>query len=117
VAYGAINPKAQYIQAQVGALANAGRNTLQLHPINDVDVTALKRFTITERFKFEFQAQFFNVLNHPQWVGGFINDVKPVGYTGSQVTVLQPQSANFNQPQTQFLSNARTMQLALKIFF
>jgi hypothetical protein len=117
VAYGAINPNAQYIQAQVGAVANAGRNTLQLPPINDVDVTALKRFTITERFKFEFQAQFFNVLNHPQWVGGFINDVKPVGYTGSQVTVLQPQSANFNQPQTQFLSNARTIQLALKIFF
>jgi Carboxypeptidase regulatory-like domain len=117
VAYGAINPKAQYIQAQVGALANAGRNTLQLPPINDVDITALKRFSITERFKFEFLAQFFNVLNHPQWVGGYLNDVKPVGYTGSQVSVLQPQSPSFNQPQTQFLSNARTMQLGLKIFF
>jgi hypothetical protein len=80
-------------------------------------MSALKRITITERFKIEFGAQAFNVLNHPQWVGGFINDVKPVGYTGSQVTVLEPQSANFNRPQTQFLSNARTIQLALKIFF
>jgi hypothetical protein len=111
------NPNAQYIQAQVGALANAGRNTLQLPAINDVDMTAVKRFTITERFKVEFQAQIFNILNHPQWVGGYLNDIKPVGYTGAQVNVLEPQSADFNQPQTQFLSNARTMQLALKFFF
>lgn len=111
------NPNAQYIQAQVGALANAGRNTLQLPPINDIDLTALKRFTITERFRVEFQAQAFNVLNHPQWVGGFLNDVKPVGYTGSQVSVLQPQSAGFDKPQTQFLSNSRTMQLTLKFYF
>jgi len=111
------NPNARYIQAQVGALANSGRNTLQLPPIDNIDLTALKRFSITERFKIEFQAQFFNVLNHPQWVGGFLNDIKPVGYTGSQVTVLEPQTANFNNPRTQFLSNSRTMQLALKFFF
>ncbi len=117
VAYAAINPNAQYIQAQVGALATSGRNTLQLPAINDVDVTALKRFTITERFKVEFQAQFFNVLNHPQWVGGFLNDIAPIGYTGSQVNVLRPQSADFNNPSTQFGGNARTMQLVLKIFF
>ena len=113
----ATNPNAQYIQAQVGALANSGRNTLQLAPIDNIDLTALKRFSITERFRIEFQAQFFNVLNHPQWVGGFLNDIKPVGYTGAQVTVLEPQTANFNNPQTQFLSNSRTMQLALKFFF
>jgi hypothetical protein len=111
------NPNAQYIQAQVGALATAGRNTLQLRPIDDIDLTALKRFTITERFRVEFQAQAFNVLNHPQWVGGLLNDVKPVQYTGSQVNVLLPQNAGFNKPQTQFLSNSRTMQLALKFFF
>jgi len=117
VAYAALNPNAQYIQAGLGALATAGRNTLQLPAINDIDATALKRFTITERFKVEFQAQAFNVLNHPQYVGGFLNDIAPVGYTGSQVNVLRPQSADFNKPETQFNSNARTMQLALKFFF
>jgi hypothetical protein len=117
VAYQAINPNAQYIQAAVGAFATAGRNTLQLHPINDIDVSALKRFTITERFKIEFAAQFFNVLNHPQYVAGFLNDIAPIGFTGSQVNVLRPQSSDFNRPETQFASNARTMQLALKIFF
>lgn len=111
------NPNARYIQAQVGALANAGRNTLELPPIDNIDMTAIKRITITERFKIQFQADFFNLFNHPQWVGGRLSDVAPVGYTGSQVNVLLPQSADFNQPQTQFLSNARTLQLALKFFF
>jgi len=117
VGYGAKNPNARYIQAGLGALANVGRNTLQLHPINNIDFAALKRFTVTERFKIEFHAQAFNVLNHPQYVAGYLNDIAPIGFTGSQVNVLRPQSADFNKPETQFASNARTLQLALKIFF
>jgi hypothetical protein len=117
VGYLATTPNAQYVQAGFGALANVGRNTLQLAPINDVDITALKRFSITERFRIEFQAQAFNLFNHPQYVGGFINDIAPLGFTGGQRTVLEPQSVNFNNPSSQFASNARTLQLALKIFF
>jgi hypothetical protein len=117
VGYKAVNPNARYIQAAYGALANVGRNTLELPAINDIDLTAVKRFTLTERFKIEFQAQFLNLLNHPQWVGGFLNDVKPIGYTGSQVSALQPQNVDFNRPATQFAGNARTLQLALKFFF
>jgi hypothetical protein len=111
------NSNAQYIQTGYGALANIGRNTLHLDPINDIDVTAVKRFTITERFRVEFQAQFLNVLNHPQYVGGFLNDIAPVGFTGAERSVLLPSSSDFNQPATQFASNARAIQLALKIFF
>lgn len=117
VGYGAKNPNAQYIQAQVGAVATAGRNTLRLHPINNIDMNALKRFTITERFKIEFVAAAFNVFNHPQYIAGYLNDIAPIGFTGSQVNVLRPQSTDFNLPATQFASNARTMQLALKISF
>ncbi len=117
VAYAAVNPNAQYIQAGVGALANVGRNTLQLPPINDIDLTAVKRFTITERYRVEFQAQFYNLFNHPQYVGGFLNDIAPVGYTGFQRAILEPSSTIFNQPSQVFSSNARTLQLALKIYF
>jgi hypothetical protein len=118
VGYLALNPTAQYIQAGYGARANVGRSTLQLAPINDWDVTALKRFSITERFRIEFQVQALNVLNHPQYVGGFLNDVAPaVGFTGSQRNILEPQNPTFNQPSAVFLSNARTLQLGLKIFF
>jgi hypothetical protein len=118
VGYVANNSTAKYVRAGYGALANTGRNTLQLAPIDDIDITALKRFTITERFKIEFQAQIFNLFNHPQYVGGFINDIAPIGFTGSERSVLEPSSTgNFNTPSTNFASNARTMQLALKIFF
>jgi hypothetical protein len=117
VAYAAINPNAQYIQAGLGALANAGRNTLHLDPINDVDITAVKRISITERFRVEFLAQAFNVFNHPQYAGGLLNDIAPVGYTGSEVNVLRPQNPDFNKPASQFLSNARALQLGLKLFF
>ena len=117
VGYLADNPNAQYIQAGYGALANVGRAGLQLNPINDVDVTALKRFTITERFRVEFRASATNVFNHPQYIGGFLNDVAPIGFTGSEAGFAQPQNSAFNQPSAFFSSNPRVMTLALKIFF
>jgi hypothetical protein len=113
----ATNPNAQYILAAPGALANSGRNTLQLAPINDIDMTAVKRINITERYKLEFSAQFFNLFNHPQWVGGRLNDIAPIGYTGAEINALVPGSGFFNQPSQEFSGNTRTMQLALKIFF
>ncbi len=107
----------QYVQAGYGAVADVGRNTLQLNAINDVDVTLLKRITITERFRVEFQAAAFNVFNHPQYVGGYINDVGSIGFTGSQRNMLIPGSGAFNDPSAVFASNARTMTLGLKIYF
>jgi hypothetical protein len=119
VGYLATTPNAQYIQAGYGALANVGRNTLQLDPINNIDVTALKRFSITERFRIEFQVQALNVLNHPQWVGGFVDEVKPPNppFTGAERNMLIPGNSHFNRPQDVFSSNPRVLQLALKIFF
>ena len=118
VAYLASNPNAQYITAGQGALANAGRNTLQTRSISNLDVTAAKRFSLTERMRLEFQAQFLNVLNHPQFTPGFANRVDSIGFTGSAATnYLTPSNAVFNQPEHAFPSNSRTLQLALKFIF
>jgi Carboxypeptidase regulatory-like domain len=119
VGYLATNPNAQYIEAGYGALANVGRSTLQLKPINDVDLSALKRFVITERFKIEFRASATNVLNHAQYVGGFLNDVQPPNpaFTGFQRNMLLPNNSSFNDPRAVFSSNPRVIQLALKIYF
>jgi hypothetical protein len=76
-----------------------------------------KRLSFSERFKVEFQAQAFNVMNHPQYVGGYLNDIASIGFTGSQRNMLLPTNSQFNQPQSVFSSNPRTLQLALKIFF
>jgi Carboxypeptidase regulatory-like domain/TonB dependent receptor len=117
VAYLANNPNARFIVAGPGALSNVGRNTLQLRPIDNIDVTAGKRITITERYRVEFQAQAFNVFNHAQYIGGFLNDVASIGFTQTERSMLIPSDSHFNQPQTVFSSNPRTLQLALKLFF
>lgn len=118
VAYLASNPNAQYVTAGQGSLANAGRNTLQTRPISNLDVTAAKRFSFTERMHLEFQAQFLNVLNHPQFTPGFANRVDSIGFTGSAATnYLTPSKAVFNKPDQAFGSNSRTLQLALKFSF
>lgn len=117
VGYNAVTPTAKYVLANFGALANVGRNTVQLPAINDFDMAATKRFVITERFKVEFGAQVFNLFNHPQFVAGSINDVRSVGVTGSARNALIPGSGIFNQWDQVFPSNARSMQLSLKIIF
>jgi len=81
-----------------------------------IDLTALKRFSFTERMRLEFSAQALNVLNHPQFVPGSLNDVQSIGYTGSR-NFLQPGNRQFNNPEKAFASNARALQLALKFIF
>jgi len=118
VAYLANDPTAQYIRGGLGSLPNVGRNTLATRPINDFDVTAVKRFSLTERYKIEFSANAFNVLNHPQFVPGSLNDIASIGYTGTGVSsYLTPGNAKFNHPEETFASNARSLQLGLKIKF
>jgi Carboxypeptidase regulatory-like domain len=129
VGYQALNPKAKYIQAQVGALANVGRNTILSPATNNFDATALKRFTITERYRIEFAVQAFNLLNHPQFLpccasgqgpgalGGATNQITSQGITGSARSALEPQKGIFNNFSAVFPSEARALQLSLKIFF
>ena len=116
VAYLANNPNAYYIMASTGAYATSGRNTLAIRPIDDLDLTAVKRINITERYAFEFQAQAFNALNHPQFVSGKINTIDSAGDTSS-TNFLRPSNAQFNEPDKVFASNARSLQLTAKFIF
>ncbi len=121
--YAAADPTAYYIQAGPGTMAPNGlpmasRNTLPIRPINDFDATALKRIAFTERYKFEIQAQVWNVLNHSQYLPGAINNINSVGYIdGATHNYLIPGSPTFNHPESVFSNNARTMQLVAKFIF
>jgi hypothetical protein len=118
VAYLATNPNAYYIAAGSGALATGGRNTLALRPIDDVDMTVSKGLQIHEAMRLDLQLQAFNVLNHPQFISGSINQIDSLGDTsGATTNFLRPTNANFNKPELAFSSNSRTMQLALKFSF
>jgi hypothetical protein len=116
VAYIATNPDAQYIQAGLGALATGGRNTEPTRPINDVDMSLIKRFSVKERFHFELQGQAFNLFNHPQFIPGSINDVGNVTSLGI-ASYVNANSVNFNNPEAFFSSNARVIQVVGKFIW
>jgi hypothetical protein len=113
------NPNAQYIAGQQGVFVNSGRNLEHLRPINDVDLTVQKRVNVRERYAFEFSARFFNILNHPQYAGGYLNDVQPFTATASPTVdnYLRPNTSLFLQPDQAFTGNPRNIQLALKFVF
>ena len=46
MAYVANNPNARYVTAGSGALANGGRNTFPLFPINNIDLAVKKRLQL-----------------------------------------------------------------------
>lgn len=119
VGYQATNPNAQYITAQIGALASAGRNTVQLPPIDNIDMSIIKRFGIRENVNFEFGANFQNLLNHPQYIAGLINDVASFGNTtgAARSSYLNPADPGFLNPKSVFSSNSRTIGLVAKIHF
>ncbi len=124
VAYLANNPNARYITAGVGAMATAGRNTLQLNPINNFDLTAMKKISINERFQVQFSVRAFNLFNHPQYTGGYLDDVAPAPAGGQgtaladlERTALEPGSSVFQQYSQTFSSNPRQLQLTMKLIF
>ncbi len=119
VAYLVNNPSARYVATPEGVIATAGRNTANFPPINDLDITAAKRFNFTERISVEFSARIFNVLNHPQYVNGNISDVAPIGSAANASThdFYIPTTQYFGDPSEFFSSNPRSMVLALKLIF
>ena len=115
VAWVAVNPNARYIQAGVGALANGGRNTEPTRPTDNVDVTLLKRFTFRERYGLEFSAEALNLLNHPQFIPGKIDDAALTNtFTTGSSSYVTVNSPTFNNPTQAFSSNPRVVQVVAK---
>ncbi len=116
VAYVANNPNARYVVAGLGAIANGGRNTFPLKPTDNIDLSLAKRFSFTERVKFEIAGQFFNVLNHAQYTGGYLSDVAGSMQINSR-SDLVPSSPVFGRFDQFYLSNSRFGQLSAHITF
>ncbi|HEY1939551.1 MAG TPA: carboxypeptidase regulatory-like domain-containing protein [Candidatus Angelobacter sp.] len=116
VGYLAKNANAQFIEANLGALATTGRNTLATPRTNNWDMTVVKRFNLTERTNLEFAANAFNIFNHSQFLPGSVNTVNSLGFTTITSFVRVTNSA-FNDPTQTFANNARILQLVAKFNF
>ncbi len=92
--------------APVYHFGNLGRNAVLGPPFNNLDMSLLKDTKITERFTWQWRADFFDILNHP-------NFSQPGNIAGN---------ANFGRiTSTRFpigdSGSARQIQLAMKILF
>jgi hypothetical protein len=86
--------------------------------ISNIDMTAGKKFAMTESKYVEFRAEFYNALNHAQFVPGFPSVANSRARTSAAATNgLLPQNQNFLRWNTIFESNARTGQLVLRFVF
>jgi len=118
VAYVADNPTAQYVQARLGARSTAGRNTISLPIINNLDFSVFKNFRISEGMKVQFRVDMFNAFNHPQFVPGSVNGVEATSQTSAAATnLVTVGTADFNRPDLVFSSHPRVIQLALRFNF
>ena len=118
VAYLAVDPAARFIVAGPGALADTRRNNLALPHTNNFDFAILKRVNFTEHTSVEFSAQASNLFNHAQYLPGYISDVAPLSFTGTNVLTMEiPGSPTFNQPQGVFTNHPREMVLVAKFNF
>jgi hypothetical protein len=104
----------------LGTFGDAGRNIIQGPGYVTWDTAFDKQFPISEHKRLEFRAEFFNVLNHTNFLFG------QFGAISAEPTPLELDPNNINTPQNPNASpfgyplsarNPRQIQLALKFYF
>jgi hypothetical protein len=110
------------VQAQFGAFANAGRNTVSTPGLNIWNMSIFKNTKLTERFSLQFRADTYNTFNHrnfsiglPTNNGSLDQANNPNPFAASYVNV-DAGSSSFLNPH-QFNGGSRTMQLGLRLIW
>jgi len=117
VAYVAKDPTAMYIKAGAGVFPNAARNTLPTRPTDNFDMSIAKKFTVREGKTVEIRGDFANIFNHPQYVPGYINSVRPNSTFTTDRTFLIPGNSSFAKWDQVFSSSPRSAQIAVRYVF
>ena len=118
---GPINANARFVQAGVGARANAGRDTVSTPGLNIWNMSLLKTTKLTERFSLQFRAETYDTFNHRNFSIGLPTN----NGTIDQNTNANPLSAgyifvtsgNLFLNNHQFNGGSRTMQLGLHLIW
>jgi Carboxypeptidase regulatory-like domain/TonB dependent receptor-like, beta-barrel len=67
VGYVAVSPTTRFVQAGLGALANAGRDTVNSPGLNIWNMSLFKTMKFTERASVQFRFQTFDTFNHQNY--------------------------------------------------
>jgi hypothetical protein len=103
-----LNPNAFTLNGfQLGKIGSSGVGICSGPGNNDVDFSIRKNFRITERIKMQFQFDFFNLFNHPQYQASALN--VGLDFT-SPNTAAQPEYVTASGVGTTSLSNAVALQ-------
>ena len=103
-----------------GTFGNAGRNIIQGPGYKTWDTSLVKQFPIREQMHLEFRAEFFNILNHVNYLFG------QFGAISAEPTPLELDPNNINTPTNPRASSfgyplsaraPRQIQFALKFYF
>jgi hypothetical protein len=121
VGYVAANPTARFIQAGVGAKANAGRDTVSTPGLNIWNMSLFKNTKLSERFSLQFRAETYNTFNHrnfsiglPTNNGTIDQNTNPNPLSAGYIFVT---SGNLFLNNHQFNGGSRTMQLGLHLIW
>lgn len=108
-----------------GTFGNAGRNIIRGPGYQNWDVSIFKSFPLTERYRFEFRAELFNIWNHvnPQpFPGKFLFDNPTTDHDidlapGDSGCPIDNLNRNCSWGFAQSARDPRLIQLAVKFFF
>jgi hypothetical protein len=101
----------------IGSFGTAGRNIFRGRGLKNWDVSVTKSWSWREAYKAEFRAEFFNVLNHPNFATPGVNGAGYNNPDGSQFgcTCETPDTAASNPVLGS--GGSRAIQLGLKLIF
>ncbi|HXA68704.1 MAG TPA: TonB-dependent receptor [Bryobacteraceae bacterium] len=117
------NGKSVLIPPAFGSYGTTGPNIFRSFPYVNVDFSVTKTWTLRERFKAQFRAEFFNVFNHPNISNTFGGPGGDNSYTdptadGGTLFGLRPQTPDVTSSNTVLGSGGpRAIQLGLKLIF
>src|SRR5262249_27186274 len=116
---GKIFNRAAFTATAVGTQGNFGRNVLRGFDATQADIGVQRNFRFTETMGLRFRAEFFNILNHPNF-GSPINSLPSPLFGRSTQTLANSlgtggTSGGFN-PLYQ-IGGPRSIQLALRLQF
>jgi outer membrane receptor protein involved in Fe transport len=118
IGYTPVNPKAKFIVTGPGARANLSRNSWTTPGFTSLNLSVAKNINFAESRYLQLKADFFNILNHPNYALSNGNVFSTAGVTTATTTpgFALPTDPNFLNPHL-FSGGIRSITLGLKFVF